>query len=133
MSRPPTSQRTLLTASIALGTIWIYQGIVPKILFPDTGELEMFKTFDLFQGYETTVLVLIGLVEVVFGLVILFIRRKFIHIINMVVLLFLASGAMVSKPIVYVFPFNPLTLTIAMMALSLISIFRLEGMGPGRR
>ena len=52
MSRPPTSQRTLLTSSIALGVIWIYQGIVPKILFPDTGELEMFRTFGVFQGYE---------------------------------------------------------------------------------
>jgi hypothetical protein len=133
MSRPPTSQRTLLTASIALGVIWIYQGIVPKILFPDTGELEMFKTFGLFQGYEGTIVALIGVVEVVFGLIILFIRRKFIHIINMVALLFLAGGAMVSKPIVYVFPFNPFTLTLAMIALSLISIFRLEGLGPGRR
>ena len=85
----PATQRTLLTSSIALGIIWIYQGIIPKMLFPDTGEMEMLKGFGIFQGYETIILVLIGFAEVIFGFVILLVRQRFIHILNVAGLLFL--------------------------------------------
>ena len=116
------AQVTILFASIALGLVWIYQGLIPKLLFTNTGEIEILKQSGLFSGNEKTVLTLIGVVEIVFGLVIFFVHKKLIHIANIIGLLLLTAAAMFSNATIFTFPFNPFSLNVSMIALSIIAI-----------
>ncbi len=107
---------------MAIGLVWIYMGIVPKLMFPETGEKEMMRGSGLFFGHESTWLALVGVVEVLFGIAVIVVRKKFLHILNIIGLLCLAVGAGMGKPEVYTQPFNPFAITIPMIALSLLAM-----------
>jgi len=116
------AQLTVLFSSVALSLVWIYQGLIPKLLYRDTGELELLKQSGLFGGNEKSVLTIIGWAEILFGLVILFVHKKSIHIINIIALLLLLAGAICSNATILTFPFNPFSLNISMIAISAIAI-----------
>ena len=118
-------ERALIHANarVVLAAIWIYQGIVPKLLFQNSGELDILRSSGLFSGHEPQILTAVGVVEVAFGLLHLLLwKRDGVFIAGIVVLLALAVGAAVSSPAVFAQPFNPATLTIAMIALSLAGL-----------
>ncbi len=119
------AQLTVVLSSIALSLVWIYQGLIPKLLFTDTGEIEILKQSGLFTGNEKSVLTFIGWAEIFFGLIILFVHKKSIHIINIMALLLLSGAAIFSNAIIFTFPFNPFSLNISMIAISLIAILNL--------
>lgn len=128
---PSQSLKNLLTVVLSqfvLATIWIYQGIVPKLLFQDSGELDILKSANLFQGYETSVLTTIGVVEILFGVILIFKWSKGLHYINIIALLLLGIGALFSDFFVYTLPFNPFSLNVAMICLSVISILNIDSM-----
>jgi hypothetical protein len=116
------AQLTVIISSIALSLVWIYQGLIPKLLFTDTGEIEILRQLRLFAGNEKNVLTFIGSVEIFFGFIILFIHKKSIHITNIIALLLLSAVAMLSNAIIFTFPFNPFSLNISMIAISTITI-----------
>jgi len=122
------AQLTILFSSMALGLIWIYQGLVPKLLFTDTGEMEFLKQSALFQGNEKIVLTLFGIAEIAFGFIILFVQRKSVHVTNIIALLLLAFAALISNAAVFTFPFNPFSLSISMIALSIIAIINFRNL-----
>src|ERR1043165_6159914 len=101
------SQRIILIGSVAIGLVWIYMGIVPKLIFPQTGEMAMMTGSGIFPGYERMVLTLIGIGETLFGIAIMVVRRRIVHILSIVGLICLALGAWIGKPEVYTEPFNP--------------------------
>jgi uncharacterized membrane protein YphA (DoxX/SURF4 family) len=109
------------SARTTLAAIWIYQGLVPKLIAPDSGELSILRSSGLFPGSERTVLTLMGMLEIAFGLM-LFIgwHRPQMFTLNAILLIALAIGALVSQPSIYLQPFNPATLTAAMIALSMV-------------
>ncbi|WP_221566946.1 DoxX-like family protein [Alkalihalobacillus sp. TS-13] len=111
-----------------LAVVWIYQGLVPKLLFPDSGELAIVQKSGLFVGFEETVLLMIGFLEIAFGLIFLLpIKKKKVFYINVVVLLGLLAGAIFSNPAILVAPFNPIALTLVMVGLSVIGILNSKG------
>ncbi len=111
-----------LASRLCLGAVWIYQGLVPKILYPYTGELEILRRTGLFPGFEVAVLTLIGLAEIAFGLVFLISGAAVVHILNIFALLALTAGALVSQPEIFAAPFNPLSLNLAMIVLSAVTL-----------
>lgn len=120
------AQITVLFSSIILGLVWIYQGLIPKILFSYTGELEILKQSEIFKGYEKIVMIIIGLAEILFGLIVLFIHKKLIHFISIVALLFLTIGAIFNNAEIFTKPFNPFSLNILMITLSIITILNIK-------
>lgn len=120
-----TSQHTVLIAGMFLALAWWYQGLIPKIIFTDTGELEVLKQTGLLFGHEKNAMTFIGLAEIVFGFIILFVQRKVVHYINIVVLVLLAIGAGYAQPDSYFHPFNPFSLNISMIAISFMAIINL--------
>lgn len=122
------AQLTVLLSSIALSLVWIYQGLIPKLLFSNTGEIEILKQSGVFIGNEKNVLIFIGWAEMLFGLIILFVHKKSIHIINMIALLLLSAAALFSNATIFTFPFNPFSLNISMIAISMIAILNLGGL-----
>ncbi len=116
------AQLSVLLINITLGIVWIYQGLIPKLLFTDTGEIEILRQSGLFNGYEETFLTIIGIAEIVFGIALIFIHKKTIHYMNILGLLFLAVGAIFSNLMIFTLPFNPFSLNISMIALSIIAL-----------
>ena len=121
-----TAQFTVLLSSIALGLVWIYQGLIPKLLFTDTGEIEILKQSGLFTGNEKSVLTFTGWTEILFGLTIFFVHKKSIHTINIIALLLLSAAAIFSNAIIFTFPFNPFSLNISMIVISMIAILNIR-------
>ncbi len=108
-------------ARVALAAIWIYQGVVPKLLFRDTGELQILRHSGMLHGLEGTTLNLIGVGEILFGILLLACwHSKRILVINIGLLLLLMVGAAFSQPRLFIDPFNPVTLNLAMAALAVI-------------
>lgn len=120
------SFKTIVLASLALSSIWLYQGLVPKLLFTDTGELEILKASGLFPGHEQLVLTAVGIAEIVWAAVVLVFPTRLVHRLNMAALLLLAAGAVFSDVAVFAAPFNPFSLTVGMVALSLIIMSNLR-------
>ena len=110
-------------ARLALVFIWIYQGVFPKLLFRDTGELTLLQQSHLFTGFEPVVLSLVGLGEIFFGGLLLWRwHSRRLLFLNIVLLIVLGAGALISQPHIFVAPFNPLTLNLAMAVLSVVGL-----------
>jgi hypothetical protein len=110
-------------ARLTLAVLWIYQGLFPKLLFRDTGELILLQHTHFFPGYEPIILSLVGLGEVLFGCLLVW-RWNYrpLLLLNILLLAVLGAGALLSQPHIFVAPFNPLTLSLAMAALSVIGL-----------
>lgn len=120
------AQLSVLLVNVTLGTVWIYQGLIPKILFTDTGEIEILKHSGLFNGYEETILTFMGIAEILFGLALIFFYNKTVHYLNIMGLILLAVGAIFSNSIIFTLPFNPFSLSFSMIALSIIALMNLD-------
>jgi len=110
------------TVRWSLALIWIYQGLIPKIVFNDTGELAIIRASGLLNGFESLVLLVIGVSEIIFGIAFLIVRGNQIYYLNIIFLIVLLVGAMVSKPVILTYPFNPVSLTLGMIALAIIGL-----------
>jgi hypothetical protein len=115
----------MLVIRVVLGLLWMYQGLVPKLLVPDSGEMELISQFSFLAGYERAVLTSMGIAEIVFGLWLLYCRGRKLHYLNLALLAGLMLSGLAS-PAIYVAPFNPVTLNIAMMALSALYVLERE-------
>lgn len=116
------AQLSVLLVNLTLGIIWIYQGLIPKILFTDSGEIEILSQSGLFDGYEKNILTIIGIAEIAFGIALISIQSKAIQYLNILGLLILTVGAIFSNLMIFTLPFNPFSLNISMIALSVIAI-----------
>ena len=120
-------------ARLTLGSIWIYQGLVPKLLFRDTGELLLLQQAHVLAGFEPTALSLVGLAEIAFGFLLLWRwRQRSLLWLNIVLLALLGVGALLTQPRLFVAPFNPLALNLAMACLSLTGLLAAHDLPSAR-
>jgi hypothetical protein len=130
--RPATSVRLALVqwlVRLVLGLSWLYQGIVPKLLFPDTGELRILQGVGFSEAAAHGIATAVGVGEILFGLLFWLLPRgglRAVYWLNMVGLVVLGAGALFSQPAVFVAPFNPLTLNLCMMTLAAIGLLTLS-------
>lgn len=57
-----------VTARIALGLVWMIEGLVPKILFVSPGEIELVRSSNLYWPTPVGMLAMIGAAEILAGL-----------------------------------------------------------------
>jgi hypothetical protein len=123
----------LVVAQLTLATIWIYQGLVPKLLFPNSGEVQILQAAQVFHGAELALVAAIGIGEILFGILFLLPwPGKPLHYLNVFGLLVLVFAAVFSQMELFVAPFNPVTLTLAMIALSIISLLTIDHIPSAR-
>jgi hypothetical protein len=126
--RPAVSRALGLIMALVrftLGFVWIYQGVVPKLLYPDTGELRILQGAGFSAGAARGVATAVGVGEILFGLLFWVLptdKLRPVYWLNMLGLLVLGAGALFSQPAVFVAPFNPLTLNLALMALAAVAL-----------
>ncbi len=120
------AQLTVWFVGLILGLVWLYQGLVPKLLYPNTGELTVLRQSGAVPGHEETVLLGVGIGELLFGFVLLFVHTRFVHWLNIAALLVLGFGALFSDAALFVQPFNPFSLNLAMIGLSVVALLHFD-------
>ncbi|MGX4585575.1 DoxX-like family protein [Paenibacillus chitinolyticus] len=107
-----------------LALLWVYQGLVPKLLFPGGGELAILQAAGWFPGGEKPVLALLGAGEIGIGLLAAAAHRQAgVYIVQAALLLMLPAIALARSPQLLQAPFNPLTLSGAMAGLCLLAFW----------
>ncbi|MGG0892460.1 DoxX-like family protein [Cytobacillus horneckiae] len=105
--------------------IWIYHGLVPKLIFMHPKEITMIT--DLIPlSYETgyRLVQIAGGLEIFFGVCLLIFSRKRLLFFAMALLFpLLAIVAITADPQALQAPFNPLTFNLSLMVLSIIGFF----------
>ncbi|BBI34463.1 DoxX-like family protein [Cohnella abietis] len=119
---------------IVLALTWLYQGIVPKLLYPESGEIELLRQTGWFPGLETMVLPCVGVAEVAFALLLcLQHRRKWVYQVQAWSLILLGIAAVWGTPELLQSPFNPLTFNLSLFVLSFFASRTIEDLPDASR
>lgn len=107
---------------LAIAVIWIYHGLVPKLIFRHATELELIQKGPVLGSPETTLLVA-GAAEVLIGIcVLIFWKRTWPIYVSLAGFGGLLVGAIVMSPEHATHAFNPVTLTVSAIFFCLIQI-----------
>jgi hypothetical protein len=103
--------------------LWLYQGLIPKILFQSPAEISIWQN----MGFELALAkVLVGLsggCEILFGLCFLKWNRSiFLHGLNIIGLAGLLLLIAFTAPLQLTAAFNPVVMNTAMLMLSVVAI-----------
>jgi hypothetical protein len=112
----------LLLIHFVLAFLWIYQGVVPKLMFPETGEITMLQKLGVFKGYENDIVQIIGWLEIGFGLCFLSLRHKALHYLNITALLVLGTAAVTIDLNLLKSPFNVVAMNVPLITLSVMAL-----------
>ena len=121
---------TLLLCRIALAFSWIYQGAVPKIVCQSRGEIDLLGHVIPVYQWVCEAIFWIGAGEIAFGLLLLLAAWSWLFWINIVALTGLLLFVLLFEPSMYTLPFNPLTLNISLIALSVIALIEIHKINP---
>ncbi len=116
----------LLICRLALAFSWIYQGLVPKIVCRSSGEIELLGHLIPVYRWVCLAVTWMGVGEIVFGIFLLVASRAWAFWLNIVTLAGLLFYVALFEPGMFTLPFNPLTLNIALIALSVIAVLELK-------
>lgn len=124
MDPADTRERALTYAvcRLTLALVWVYQGVVPKILFMEhSGELETISKAPVPQGWEENVLLFAGAAEVLFGVTMIVLWRwRSLLLLNIIGLAALALSVVWIRVELFHREFNPATLNASMIALATV-------------
>jgi len=107
-------------ARLGIAFIWLWQGLMPKLLFPRVDE----KTMMVAAGLPISFLPFIGALELVLAAAALvFWRWRGFFLLNALAMIAALATVALSSPGYLVTAFNPVTLNVATLLLSLIGHF----------
>lgn len=109
--------------------IWMYQGIVPKLLGPHADELRMNMSLGLTEAQAHMLSYVGGGLEIGLGLLVLiFYRSRWPYIATIVGLLGLFVFTLIFVPEFVISAFNSTTVNLAVCALAVIALSELRAM-----
>ena len=102
--------------------VWLYQGLVPKIIAKHPEEVSMLSSLTSLEGTAAVKgVVIIGLLEILFAVVWLLYRKKrHLLALQMIVFPVLTISALIASPSISSHPFNPVTFNASLWVLSII-------------
>jgi hypothetical protein len=110
------------TARGTLALLWIYQGLVPKLLVQDSGELLLAKA-TVGEALARPCVIGAGVAEIAIGVGLLLLSRSRALVWASTVLVTgLTVAGTIATPHIAVTPFNSISLTVAMLALGAIML-----------
>ena len=121
---------TLLLCRIALAFSWIYQGAVPKIVCQSRGEIDLLGHVIPVYQWVCEAIFWMGAGEILFGLLLLFAASSWLFWLNIVALTGLLLFVLLFEPAMFTLPFNPLTLNISLIVLSVIALIEMHKNKP---
>lgn len=123
---PEESRQRSLIYLIARGTlafVWLYQGVVPKLLVQHADEMTMIQQAGISANSAPLVVQVIGWGETVLGLAMLFrFRERWPLLLTIALMICASAAAAFNSPEFLVAAFNPISLNVLMSALALIGL-----------
>lgn len=121
-------------ARLTLASVWLYHGLVPKLILHHPDELAMLTQAGLSAGAAQVAVRLVGGAEVAFGLLLLFgWRSRRLLLANIPLMLLALASVARSSPQYLVAAFNPLTLNLSVIALALAAYLASAALPSARR
>lgn len=106
----------------AIAFIWLYHGLIPKLIFSHATELELIQKGPIIGSPEMT-LMLAGIIEVIAGVcVVVLWRSKWPIYLSLIGFTLLLLGAILISPEQATHAFNPITLTVSAIVFCLIQL-----------
>ncbi|HLY25650.1 MAG TPA: DoxX-like family protein [Aggregatilineales bacterium] len=110
-------------ARIVVGFIWLYHGLLPKLLFLSKDEMALLMNTGLRPDAALMIVRIVGIAEIVLGLATLLgWRWRWPLLVSLGLLGVATVGVIVTSPAYAVAAFNPVTLNLATMALAVIAL-----------
>lgn len=107
---------------ITVAVVWFYHGLVPKVLGPHSDEILLAQFHGIPDDFVFGLLRTAGVLEMLFGVAILiFWRYRWPLVLSMLGLFALLIDIAVVEPAYLFAAFNPTTLNISVIALSVIA------------
>ena len=112
----------LLTVFFAF--LWLYQGLIPKLIVMHPQEKAMIASgLSLSTAQATTVVIIVGLLEVLIGLSWLVVRKKrVLFSVQLIAFPLLTIAALIAAPESASHPFNPVTFNLSLIVLTGIGV-----------
>lgn len=106
-------------ARCALSFVWIYQGLIPKLVFKHQDEMTMLSQAGISYELAGNLLMMLGAAEIIFGLTLLiwWQDRKLLWM-NVILMIAALAAVSIKSPGYLVAAFNPVALNLSMLALS---------------
>jgi uncharacterized membrane protein YphA (DoxX/SURF4 family) len=121
-------------ARFAIGFVWIYQGVIPKLICQHADELMMIRQAGVGSEWAPIVLHLIGWGEVLLGIAILALPvARWSFRVTIALMIIAILGVAVRSPSLLTAPFNPVCLNILMIALSVVGLRSSRDLPSARR
>jgi hypothetical protein len=120
----------LQVARFTSAGVWLYQGIVPKLLGPHADEVAMITSLGVSNERIPAVAAGAGWIEVALGLCILvFHRRVWPHALSILALAGLLGFVVMFAPGHLGAAFNPVASNVPLAAISLVAVLSLQDQG----
>lgn len=102
--------------------VWVYQGVFPKILAHHPLEISMLSSLTSLTGTKAEAAVaIIGIAEIVFGVVWLLYRNKRqLYTLQLIVFPVLTLSAVIAEPSIWAHPFSPVPFNMSLWILSVV-------------
>lgn len=118
-------QRALIhaVASSALAFVWLYQGLIPKLLDQHADELAMIQQGGISVATAPLAVQVIGWCEVIFGLAMLVLfHHRWPYCLTILLMICATVGVAIGSPQFLVAAFNPVSLNVLMVALASVGL-----------
>lgn len=121
----------LWTIHITLAVLWVYQGLIPKVLYKAQDEQYIWQQ----QGFDELISLILmqfsGYIEIIFGMLFLvFKQSKILHFLNILGVLGLSLLIAIIDMRYFQNAFNPFVMNVAMASLSIIALQLLQAKNP---
>lgn len=129
-------QRSIIhiLSRLTVALVWLYQGLVPKLIARHTDELEMLGDAGITEAAAPTVLVIVGSVEVVLGAtVLLFFQRRWPLMITVLLMVLATIAVVINSPQFLLAAFNPVSLNLLLATTALIGLVMMKDLPSARR
>jgi len=121
-------KKILKFSQLVIAILWIYQGLIPKLIFQVQDEHYVWQQLNIAAVYIPWMISLSGLAEIIFGSLFLFLTHKYLHWLSIISLIGLFICVLLIYPDQIYQAFNPVVMNIALGSLSLISLWCIDAL-----
>ena len=113
----------LLGIHFCLAVLWVYQGLVPKLLYHAADEQYLWQAQGIDEIPMLFMIEISGYIERAFGLLFLILRQsKILHILNIIGMFGLTLLICITDMRYFQQAFNPFVMNVAMAMLSIVAL-----------
>lgn len=119
---------------LAVALIWLYQGIVPKLIFHNADELILLTQSGIPFAWQLRTLSFVGAVELFFGLLVLLLWNSRWPLYTTALAMVAATATVtIHSPAYLISAFNAVTLNVAVASLALAALLLGSGLPTAQR